>query len=89
VIDLRKSDGSHHRVVLGPEDCCDCQHMTYRGLVCRHLSCIRAALDWLAEAEQQEWLDGLDAGDPFAEVIAGMESNIAAMDKLIAELDHE
>jgi hypothetical protein len=70
IVDLRQPDSTHYRLVLGPQDACDCPHATYRSLTCKHVACVRAALDWLDEAERREWSEALDrapdpAGGPF------------------------
>src|SRR5207244_1504513 len=61
VVDLRKPDGTHYRLTLGHgDDQCDCPHMTYRSLRCKHLAGVQAALAWLEDAERAEWADALE-----------------------------
>ena len=59
-MDLRQPDGTHYRLTLGPQDACDGPHATYRSLACKHLASVRAALEWLEEAERREWSEALD-----------------------------
>jgi hypothetical protein len=58
VVDLRKPDDKHLRIVFGPgapDGSCDCEHATYRGATCKHLAAVRVALDWLERTERDEW----------------------------------
>ncbi len=64
VMDLRRPDGTYYRLALGPRDACDCPHATDRSLACEHLACVRAAVDWLADAERREWSESLDRAGP-------------------------
>jgi hypothetical protein len=55
---LVKPDGTQYRIVFGPDSpdgSCDCAHSCFRGVVCKHLAAVRAALDWLEQAERDEW----------------------------------
>src|SRR4051794_27011277 len=48
VIDLRKPDGEHYRLTIGPDGTlCDCPHAVYRGVVCKHAAGVLEALDQL------------------------------------------
>jgi hypothetical protein len=57
VIDLRRLDtGAEHRLVIGhTEEQCSCEHSTYRGVTCRHLAGMKAALAYLEEMERLEF----------------------------------
>jgi hypothetical protein len=58
IADLFKAGGKHIRVLFGadcPDGSCDCEQATYRGVTCKHVAAVRAALDWLGAVEQEEW----------------------------------
>jgi hypothetical protein len=57
VVDLRRLDtGADYRLVIGHgDDTCSCPHATYRGVTCKHISAVQAALAWLEERERLEW----------------------------------
>jgi hypothetical protein len=57
VIDLNRLDsGESYRVTLGHgEEQCSCPHHQYRGVVCKHINSLRAALVALEEQERLEW----------------------------------
>jgi hypothetical protein len=56
VIDLRKPDGEHYRLTIGPDGTlCDCAHTTFRGVVCKHAAVVLEALDRLEALERAEW----------------------------------
>ncbi len=57
VIDLRKMDGTHYRVIFDPSGdvSCDCQSATYRDGPCKHGRAVRASLDWLVRLEAAEF----------------------------------
>jgi hypothetical protein len=75
VVDLVRLDsGDAYRLTLGHgEEQCTCPHSQYRGVVCKHINSLRAALAWLEEAERLEWeaevalaaLDGDHSPAPF------------------------
>jgi hypothetical protein len=75
VIDLTRLDsGESYRVTLGHgEEQCTCPHHSYRGVVCKHIKSLQAALVWLEEQERLEWeaevalaaLDGDHGPAPF------------------------
>jgi len=63
VVDLRKEDGTHYRLTFGPDgEHCSCPQYTFRGCCCKHRAVVRAALDWLEQAERSDWSDALDDG---------------------------
>jgi hypothetical protein len=57
VVDLARLDtGDEYRLIIGHgDDNCSCPHRTYRGVTCRHLAGVRAALAWLEEHERLAW----------------------------------
>jgi hypothetical protein len=57
VVDLRRLDtGDAYRLVIGHgDDSCSCPHHQYRGVVCKHINSLRAALVALEEWERLEW----------------------------------
>jgi hypothetical protein len=57
VVDLVRLDtGESYRVTLGHgEEQCTCPHSQYRGVVCKHIQSVQAAMVWLEEAERLEF----------------------------------
>jgi hypothetical protein len=56
-VDLTRVDtGDVYHLTLGhADDQCSCPHQQFRGVVCRHLAAVRAALAWLETRERAEW----------------------------------
>jgi SWIM zinc finger len=64
VIDLRRPDGEHYRLTIGPDGTrCDCPPATYRGVVCKHVAAVEEALDQLESLERAEWAAARAAAD--------------------------
>jgi hypothetical protein len=64
VIDLRRPDGEHYRLTIGPDGTrCDCPHATYRDVVCKHAAAVEEALDQLEALERAEWAAARAAAD--------------------------
>lgn len=63
IVDLRKADGEHYRLIVSPDGTpsCDCPDAVYRDrpTECKHSINVRAACEAMEAMEREEWEDGL------------------------------